>query len=71
MPDFDIFVFMLVRMSRQSSLAHMLLMLKLILASLAEDQVMLMPMLASPESTSQLYKAPQKPTKCDLTGYLK
>ena len=51
MPGFDVLVFMLVRTSRPSSLAHTLLMFKLILASLAEDQVMLMPMLASPEST--------------------
>lgn len=70
MPGFDVLVFMLVRMSRPSSLAHTLLMLKLILASLAEDQVMLMPMLESPEST-RLYKASQKHTKCNLPGYLK
>lgn len=58
MPGFDVLVFMLVRTSRPSSLVHTLLMLKLILASLVEDQVMLMPMLASPESTRlfKLYK---------------
>lgn len=69
MPGFHVLVFMLVRTSRPSSLAHTLLMLKLILASLAEDQVMLMPMLASLEST-RLYKALQKPTKCNVM-YLK